>query len=532
MSLIPPPTDTPKNPTAWAYLRDSGGENQDRSVSRQLGQVRAYCAKYGITLVRTYQDEARSGTSTAGRDNFHRMIANAQRGERPDLILLWSFSRFARNVEDAQYYKATLRKLGIRIHSLTDPIPEGHFGPVIEILIDIANEDKSRQTSVDTKDGLRAIVQQGAMPGVPPVGITREPIETINPRNGETRINHRWLPDPDKKAAVRKAFEMLVAGRSLSEIRKETGLYKTINSYSTFFRRPIYKGVLQFSDLPPIENYCDPIVDAETWQRAQTILDARTQNRHTKNTRTHPRSHYLLTGLLVCARCGGNLAGNKSTSRTGVAYSYVCNTRKRTKECDLPYIPLKQTEAGVIAGLRQYLADPRTYENIYKNWEKESRTQSAATAEQIAIIKKRLATVKKQIGNIVDAIAASGHNTTLLTRLATLEEERNELDRNLHTLSQQTAQSLPALTPADLRARIEQISQQLNTRDRKELRRYLHGIVETIVVDRQGTQIHLKITIFERIKKKTKYVPIIQDTSRPPKYRHSFSITVQTKRSP
>ena len=503
MSLIPPLSEIQSGACAWAYLRDSGGENQDRSVARQRERVHAYCAKHGIQLLRTYQDEAKSATSTAGRDDFHRMINAAQREDPPDLILLWFFSRFARNVEDAQYYKSLLRKLGITVHSLTDPIPDGHFAPVIEVLIDIANEDKSRQTSIDAKDGLRALVQQGAVPGVPPVGIIRKPIQTINPRTGETRTHHRWLPDPEKAPAIRKAYAMLVAGRSLNDIRVETGLYKTVNSYRSFFQRTIYKGTLTFGDLEPIENYYDPIVDAEIWAKAQKILDARSQSRHTRNTKTHPRSHYLLTGLLICSRCGSPLSGNISYSGKGAKYwRYICNTKKRTHECDLPDIPLKHAEAGVIEGLRQYLADPRAYAAIYKSWEKESRTPSSVKAEEIAIAKQRLGTLKKQIGNIVDAIAVSGHNATLLARLSSLEEERDELDRNLLSLNQQTAQPLLPLTEEELKARIEYAREKLATRDRKELRRYLHGIVETIRVNRDGSQIRLEITIMERQVKK------------------------------
>lgn len=192
MNLIPPPSTLPPGSTVWAYLRDSGGENQDRSINRQLEAIQAYCAQYRLELVRVFKDEARSGTTTAGRDDFHRMIAQSdQDRDNPTGLLLWSFSRFGRNLDDATYYKSRLRRNDIIIHSLTDQIPEGPYSRFVETLVDISNEERSRQTSIDAKDGLRSMVMQGAVPGTPPRGFRRVAITTTNVRTGEHRKNHR-----------------------------------------------------------------------------------------------------------------------------------------------------------------------------------------------------------------------------------------------------------------------------------------------------------------------------------------------------
>ena len=148
-NLTPLPSSIPANSIVDAYLRDSGGEKQDRSISRQLEAVKTYCARHGLTLRTVYKDVAKSGTTTAGREDFHRMIADTRdESKRPVAILLWNYARFARELDDSTYYKALLRsKRGIIIHSLTDNIPEGPYARFVEVLVDIANEEKSRQTS-------------------------------------------------------------------------------------------------------------------------------------------------------------------------------------------------------------------------------------------------------------------------------------------------------------------------------------------------------------------------------------------------
>ena len=158
----------------------------------------------------------------------------------PKGLLLWNYARFARDLDDSQYYKSLLRRNDIIIHSLTDPIPEGPYARFVETLIDISNEERSRQTSIDAKDGLRSIVTQGAVPGTPPRGFKRVPIVTINPRTGQERTNHKWEPDKTVVPQVRKAFKMRAAGSTLFEIHKATRLYGALNSYRTFFTNKIY----------------------------------------------------------------------------------------------------------------------------------------------------------------------------------------------------------------------------------------------------------------------------------------------------
>ena len=61
-------------------------------------------------LVKIYADEGTSGTSTANRDEFNKMIADCRAG-RIDMILTKSVSRFARNVVDCISMVRTLSDL-------------------------------------------------------------------------------------------------------------------------------------------------------------------------------------------------------------------------------------------------------------------------------------------------------------------------------------------------------------------------------------------------------------------------------------
>src|SRR5690606_10149792 len=141
------------------YLRDSGGPSQEQSVAQQEQAVSAYCQRYGFFLANIFRDVARSGGSVVGRDGFMAMMDLSQdENARPAAIIIWNFARFARDYNDFVYYKATLNKRGITVHSLTDQIPVDDFaGRIVETVISLANEEKRRQTSKDVKRGLRSL---------------------------------------------------------------------------------------------------------------------------------------------------------------------------------------------------------------------------------------------------------------------------------------------------------------------------------------------------------------------------------------
>src|SRR5512134_3397229 len=96
------------------YARYSSREQDGTStIESQIRECRAYARQHGFTVVEDalFVDRARVGTTTEQREAFQAMIAAAQRMPRAfETILVWKFSRFARNREDSALYKGLLRR--------------------------------------------------------------------------------------------------------------------------------------------------------------------------------------------------------------------------------------------------------------------------------------------------------------------------------------------------------------------------------------------------------------------------------------
>ena len=111
------------------YVRvSSDRQDVDLSVAAQLKALREYAARNGHSVVREFIDEAESGR-TSYRPQFRQMIAMARQTDKPfDLILVYKYSRFARSREDSIVYKALLKKSGVQLLSITEPLEDTAMG--------------------------------------------------------------------------------------------------------------------------------------------------------------------------------------------------------------------------------------------------------------------------------------------------------------------------------------------------------------------------------------------------------------------
>ena len=129
--------------TAAAYIRVSTGSQTELSPDSQIKVVRTYAEQHGYRLPEPliFRDDGISGRRADKRPAFNRMIAAAKQQPAPFCaVLLWKFSRFARNQEESIFYKSMLRRNGVEVRSVSEPMAEGPFGTLIERIIEWSDE--------------------------------------------------------------------------------------------------------------------------------------------------------------------------------------------------------------------------------------------------------------------------------------------------------------------------------------------------------------------------------------------------------
>ncbi|ORC18842.1 hypothetical protein A7979_02245 [Rothia nasimurium] len=111
------PVTTLANRRVAGYARVStNDEDQANSYQAQIDYYTQYInGRSDWEMVDVYTDEGISGTSTARRQGFQRMIADALTG-KIDLIVTKSVSRFARNTVDSLTTVRALKDKGVEVY--------------------------------------------------------------------------------------------------------------------------------------------------------------------------------------------------------------------------------------------------------------------------------------------------------------------------------------------------------------------------------------------------------------------------------
>ncbi|WKZ45166.1 MAG: recombinase family protein [Anaerolineales bacterium] len=495
--FLPPPNLRRPGSTVWAYLRDSGGAAQENSVPQQEAEVRAYCDRYKLALVEIFRDVAKSGGSVTGRDDFERMIDMSKiKDLRPDGLLIWNFARFTRDKDDSTFYKALLRKRGIVIHSMTDPIPDDDFGSrIVETVIDLSNEEKRRQTSRDVKRGLKALVSEGFSPGTPPKGYKRSaPIERGIKRDGKPRMVSKWERDPELWELVILAWTMRAEGRSLQEIQNATAgrLFTSPASWNGFFRSKTYLGIGVSGDLE-VENHHEAAITRDVWEAVQKL------NRENPMQQDHPRhprrvgNPSLFTGFTYCLECGSMMTHTPGHKNKPWRY-YMCGTKFRqgVKYCKSRRVGAQRSETAVLDAVINRVLTVDFFDQVI-HVTRAKFSDTSATEKKIAALKERAVDLDVAFQRAMNAHEKTGSELAL-ERMKQREGERAQVKAEIAHLESQIAASKLEIAPEAIQIAMnrwrEQITEARKGDDIKFVRAWLYRFVSRIELGYNRAQIY------------------------------------------
>lgn len=413
--------------TAAIYARYSAGPRQtDQSIEGQLRVCHAFCEQKGLQVVGEYCDRHISGKTDA-RPEFQRLISDAKKGLF-DAVVVYKTDRFARNKYDSAIYKRELSKAGVKIFYAAENIPDGPEGIILESLMEGLAEYYSAELSQKIKRGMHENALKGKSTGAGiPLGFKVDP---------DTK---RFQEDPDGAQAVRKIFDMYIAGESnasicayLNSLGLRTAQKRPFNKNSVgrivtnrkYLGEYSYNGVVIPGGMPRL-------VSDEVFAMAQ----AEFERRKTRRAPAAPKGEYLLAGKLFCGHCKAGMVGVSGTSKTGQKYFYYyCpNNRGRKRTCDKKQVPRDDLEARVADLAVEYVCSREILETVSRRvWELQS--ENNASKEERKLFEKRLADNKKAIDNVVRAIELGSGSATLVARLQTLESEQTVLQGEIARL--------------------------------------------------------------------------------------------------
>lgn len=274
-----------------------------------------------------YRDDGISGTKANKRTAFQRMIADAQKKPRPfDVILVYDFSRFARNKEESVMYKALLRKkCGIDVISITQPLTKAKESVLLESLYEGMDEYYVLNLSENVKRGKQEKATRGEYQGGSVFGYKYDKnTEMIYPDENTKDIVkfifQEWIkPETTLNGLAKKLNEM--------KIKTKRGGNWCTGSLWYLLNNPLYIGITRFtaggmgkdynsSDIQKYNGKHESLIDEELFNKAQE-KNQKHNELWFKWKKPSVKHEYWLRGLVKCSNCGNNLimivrkSGNK-----------------------------------------------------------------------------------------------------------------------------------------------------------------------------------------------------------------------------
>ena len=341
-----------------AYVRVSTDEQREYSPESQLKMIQEYAKRNDMIIPAEYiyEDEGISGTSTRMRKDFNRMIAEAKKEPKPfEAILVWKFSRFARNREDSVVLKGMLRKeLGIEVISVSENIGDDKTSILIEALIEAMDEYYSVNLSDEVRRGMKEKVSRGEAVSVASFGYRME--------SKEYKINE------EEAEFVRFMYKEFLKGKGFKEIAEELNRLGVRTHRGNEFEgravkyilgNPVYIGKIRWNTESRSDRKFDKqgvvitegkherILDNETWEAAQRKLKGYESHNISKDS----GEIYMLKGLVKCSNCGSNLVKSNGANRlqcSGYAHG----------KCKISHsVNMKEIESAVILSVKALLKD-------------------------------------------------------------------------------------------------------------------------------------------------------------------------------
>ena len=434
-----------KTKTAALYIRVSTDKQEELSPDSQKRLLLEYAKNHNMIVSQKhiYTENGISGRKADKRPKFQQMIAAAKSEEHPfDVILLWKFSRFARNQEESIVYKSMLRnKCHVDVVSISEPLIEGPFGGLIERIIEWMDEFYSIRLSGDVTRGMTENALRGAYQCRPPLGY-RIPY-------------HKATPEivPEEAEIVRLIFDKYVNGRmSLFALTKYlNGLGLKTNRGKPFEKRsleyilqnPGYAGDVRWNrTVNETKEIRDPsewiirpghhpaIISKELFLAAQERFQAEYKPRNAKPSEI---SKHWLSGLLKCPSCGRSLSSCVMHRKTAPdTFSFQCYGYLKGKCSHNCYVRAEEIEPAVIKALEDAIRRGNVTYTVKKN-----QTHRKNNDTELETLKKNLERLEQKEARAREAYM-DGIDTKEEYRKnkERLQQERSELEELISQMEQ------------------------------------------------------------------------------------------------
>jgi DNA invertase Pin-like site-specific DNA recombinase len=348
---------------AYGYERVSKvGARGDDLISPELQaySIDTWAARNNVEIVEHIQDLDETGREFEKR-KVKEMIAGIKRGDA-DMVVLWKWSRWGRNLLQSRIYIAAVEEAGGQVRASEEDFdPTTTMGKFTRDQMLMIAELQSNQIS----DGWKEAQAKRRRDGLP---------HTSAPRYGYTYTRgDGYVIDEGKRDILIDLYGRFTRGETMASLTRSmnargqftlSGEPWTPTSLGRMLDTGFAAGLIRERSNPPkaknnkqsIKHFDiwrkgahEPIVPEQLWELYKGLRLANSRRPRRVVAAKHP-----LSGLMVCAECGGGMVSVYSSKNR--KHTWTCGARQRRHVKGLPcHAPVTLSNLRALTAVREWV---------------------------------------------------------------------------------------------------------------------------------------------------------------------------------
>lgn len=413
------------------YCRTSSELQADNfSIEGQATFIKEFCKKNNYTIINSYIDECKTGTSIDSRNSFKQMLIDIKINNI-NAVVVYKLSRISRKMKDIVNFVNYLQENDIHLITIEDHIDTSSpMGVIFLYLLGIFSEMDRDNIVSNCKMGMRQRAIDGLWNGGKIFGY-------ISNKNKELEIV------PEQANIVKEIFNLYVDknwGYKKIACHLNACNYKTLKngtwsiySIKQIIDNPTYAGFIRWGQYldwakkrrkGKNENYelfegqHQPIIDMDTWTKSQAM---RKINKDKFN--KIYEGDFILTGLLRCPICGASMISHrtKKKNKPNEFYRYYqCSNffNKGVTVCKSNLVNANTAEKYVLDRISEIINSQEIINSLISKLNNTTNKDITPLEKQLGELEKSLAKIdikrnEHMENHFNDLISSEDYNTGL-----------------------------------------------------------------------------------------------------------------------